>query len=167
MSAEQLTIHEPSSGELAELFGRSDCPESIRELDGDLRGRILAGYGIMRVWPLSRLFRWMWRKERFPWLGKCFASDGSYSGSGANRVRSRGKERQMFVFDSRLEASLLDDRPCVVLDYSEHDNGWPMSRYRDELRRIGTDQYLSIAYMKLGSKHRKLCWFTLERSQPS
>src|SRR5688572_11011954 len=76
---ELLALDAPA---LARLYRDASVPE-LRDLDGDLRGRMLVGpFGK----GLSSFMRAASRMRGFPWLGKTFRSLGDGHGEGVNRV---------------------------------------------------------------------------------
>ena len=107
-----------SPDDLKSRFLSSDCPSTLEVLDGAHRGVILAFTRLIRHGPLVRRFM---NSDLFPWDGKIFEANSPYDGQGANRIRLAG-ERHLLRFSTRLERSILDDRPTVVLDYDEPGN---------------------------------------------
>ncbi|MBK8097256.1 MAG: hypothetical protein IPK26_09115 [Planctomycetes bacterium] len=79
----------------------------------------------------ARIVRWL--AYKFAWQGKVFtrAPDGQ-SGTLVNRVGPTGIQAiQAQVYPTK---SWIDDRPCIVLDYSK--TSFLARRIRDEIRMI-------------------------------
>ena len=148
--------------ELAVLYRHGRVPESLCELDGDYRGRVLAlsgplGRGLLAI-TSRRLAGW----SRLPWRGKRFAAIDETSGTGHNRLRL-ARERDAIRFATRVEPSLIDDRPCIRLDYGDPSHPRAIRRLRDEIRCIGPGLYLGPAFYEVGERPRLLGHFALER----
>jgi len=59
-----------------------------------------------------------------------------------------------------LDRSWVDDRPCVLLDYSK--TSVVASMVRDEIRLVAPDLYLGVVWMW----RRRVGWFTLRGRAP-
>ncbi|MCA9561931.1 MAG: hypothetical protein KC561_00515 [Myxococcales bacterium] len=99
--------------------------------------------------------------DLFPWDGKIFEANSPYDGQGANRIRLAG-ERHLLRFSTRLERSILDDRPAVVLDYDEPGNFLASRRMRDELRQLTNTLFIGPAFIHLRKRHHMMFWFAIE-----
>ncbi len=159
-----------SVAELDEVYRQGKAPESLSELDGDLRGRALAAVLLDRA-PFRLALRGITRSRLFPWAGKSFRAQGSggqgsggqrSDGEGVNRLRLLGR-RRWFVFSTALGHSALDGEPCVVFDYDRPSNPWPVRQIHDELRRLTPSLYLGPAMWKTRGAPRLLFYFGLER----
>lgn len=100
---------------------------------GKGRGQALMGTGTIAARPLLATTRLL------VWQGKVF---DSASHSLRNLITPFGVKA--ITADIYVDASLLDGRPCVVLDYSKTSRvaGW----VRDEIREIGPGLYLGLVY---------------------
>ena len=67
---------------------------------------------------------------------------------------------RQIVAQLEVADSWVDDRPCVVLDYSYTSNVAKM--VRDEIRLVAPGLYLGVIWMW----HRRIGWFTL-RGKPA
>lgn len=96
---------------------------------GFARGRLLVVCGY-------RMPRLSIRLEEFAWKGKHFGDDGSFINQFAGF--------QALSSQAVMGTSWLDGKPCLVLEYAP---GTPLfGNVRDEVRRIGPDLYLALAY---------------------
>ena len=100
---------------------------------GKGRGQALMGAGTIAARPLLATVRLL------AWQGKVFDSP---SHSLRNLITPFGL--RAITADVYVDASLLDGRPCVVLDYSKTSRvaGW----VRDEIREIGPGLYIGLVY---------------------
>ena len=94
--------------------------------------------------PLAALVR------ALVWQGKAIDPDGTAL---RNRVTPLGV--RTIVATVRTSGSLVDRRPCVVLDYSA--TSLLARGVRDELRLVGEHLYLGVVWL-FG---RRVAWFTL------
>jgi len=144
-----------SSRELGAIYEGGTVPE-LSALDGDLVGRMLA---VRRIEKALASFS---RSARFPWAGKSFSSKGASRGTGINRVTLGGRHR-LFPFETFVGASVLDDRPCVVLDYDLADNPSAIRAIHDEVREVAPRIFLGPACVKRDAKKPVLVlWFALD-----
>jgi hypothetical protein len=140
--------------ELARVYDGGALPE-LDALDGDLVGRMLAVRGIERALASFS------RGKTFPWGGKSFKAESAKSGTGINRVKLGGRHR-LFPFETHIGASVLDERPCVVLDYDLRDNPGAIRAIHDEVREVGEGIFLGPACVKRsGRKPLVVLWFAL------
>lgn len=92
------------------------------------------------VSPRSWLRPTLHREESF-WQGKVFRGP---THDLVNLLTPFG--RQAIKAEVRLDESLFDGRPCILLDYSTSSR---VARdVRDEIRQIGEHQYLGLVYRK-------------------
>lgn len=151
---------------LADLYRRADVPE-LRELDGDLSGRMLAVRGAGRAWfALLRAFA-AWR--HFPWRGKSFRSGPeSARGDGINRVFGDGRDaassRRWFRFETSVGPSRADAGQAFQLDYDNPDNPFFIRAIKDEVRRIAPGLFLGQAYLMWFGKPRLVLYFALSKN---
>ena len=94
--------------------------------------------------PLAALVR------ALVWQGKVIDADGSAL---RNRITPLGI--RAIVATVRTSGSLVDRRPCVVLDYSA--TSIVARGVRDEIRLVGEHLYLGVVWL-FG---RRVAWFTL------
>ena len=141
------TLQDMSASELSFAYRRAAPASALNMLDGERKGTLLTLVGPLSRGRAKRLTRKIAASSRFPGLGKTFQSWASERGSGINRVRFLG-ERLWFHFETRIDASELDQAPCVVLDYSQADKPWPLRQVRDELRQVGPDLWLGVGTVR-------------------
>jgi hypothetical protein len=149
-----------SVAELESLYRDGTVPESLSVLDGAPRGRMLAVAGLDRGPALSALSR-VAAAPGFPWAGKSFNAADDQHGEGINRVRLLGDR---FRFTTRIDDSVVDGAPCILLDYDHDDNPWFIRRIRDELRQVAPDLFLGPALMRRGDDHRLVLYFAIDHS---
>jgi hypothetical protein len=150
-----------SVAELDALYAGGGVPDTLAALDGAPRSRMLAVVGLDRG-PVAGAIRRLAASGSFPWAGKRFAADGDEAGGGINRIRLLG-ERQWYPFTTRVEPSVVDGAPCIVLDYDRPDNPWFIRRIRDELREVAPALFLGPALLASGERHRLLVYFAIDK----
>jgi hypothetical protein len=143
------------------LYRRAETPE-VPELDGNLRGRMLAVQGTGRLWfALLRAFA-AWR--HFPWRGKSFSSRTvGNRGDGVNRVFGDTRPLHWFRFETFIGPSRADGGPAFQLDYDNSDNPFFIRAIKDEVRRVAPGLFLGQAYVIAFGKSRLALYFALER----
>jgi hypothetical protein len=152
-----------SAVELGDLYARGTVPDSLHALDGDLVGRMLAVRGLDRGMPFHALSSFA-RSKRFPWAGKSFRATDSKHGTGINRLDLgyRGGRHRVFPFATRFAPSVVDGRPCVMLDYDSPDNPPMIRAILDEVREVAPRIYLGPACLKTkAGKPTTVLWFAL------
>lgn len=144
---------------LRDLYRRATVP-SIAELDGDLKGRMLAVRGAGRIWfALLRAFA-AWR--HFPWRGKSFASHtNGLRGDGINRVFGDEAPLRWFRFETLIGPSRADGGQAFQLDYDNPDNPFFIRAIKDEVRAVGPGLFLGQAYVVLFGQPRLALYFAL------
>jgi hypothetical protein len=153
------------SDALGRLFAEGKLPESLSELDGHPRGRMLAVRRLDRG-PLSRVLRRFAAAARFPWGGKSFHARSADEGKGINRVHLGGRH-QLFPFETRISASAVDGDPAVVLDYDLPDNPGFIRAIHDEVRLVDRGLYLGPAMWKTADGPVLVLWFALDTETQS
>src|SRR5262249_11155390 len=101
------------------LYRRGTTPADLSGLEGHPRGRMLA----IRSLDGGGAFRAIRRfagAAVFPWGGKSFSGRG-VRGTGINRVHLGGRH-QLFPFHTDVRPSVIDQKPCIALDYDLPDN---------------------------------------------
>lgn len=143
--------------ELTELYRRGSVPDSLDALTGLPTCRMLAIRGMPRGTVFEGL-RQFAASPRFPWAGKTFAADSADAGTGINRIRLAGG-RNWFPFDTRIEPSAIDGKPCILLDYDKPENPWFIRLIRDELREVAPRVFLGPAMLDDKKKPARLVLF--------
>ena len=151
-----------SFDELDGLYRRATVPSTMRVVDGALRGRMLA----IRSLPAAiaePLRRWA-GSASFVWEGKTFQSMSDSAGVGHNRVRVAGVlgRQNLFPFETRFDASEIDGRPTLVLDYDLEVNPPYIRRIHDEIREIEPRLLLGPAMWKRERDKLLVLWFALD-----
>jgi hypothetical protein len=144
---------------LRALYGKGTVPSDLGVLEGHPRGRMLAVRTLDRGMS-GRVIHSIASAAAFPWGGKSFFGDGD-RGTGINRVHVFGRH-QMFPFQTSLRRSVMDDGPCVVLDYDLPDNPSLIRSIHDEIREVHPGVYLGPAMWKTTAGPRLVLWFALD-----
>jgi hypothetical protein len=150
--------------ELGDLYARGTTPDHLRALDGDLVGRMLAVRGLDRG-ALFHALGTFARSARFPWAGKSFHATSAKQGTGINRVvfGQRGGRYRLFPFETHIGASVIDGKPCVVLDYDLADNPAFIRSIHDEVREVAPRIFLGPACKKRSDgAPMTVLWFALD-----
>ncbi|MEU7054700.1 hypothetical protein [Streptomyces sp. NPDC046197] len=135
-----------SNHRLEELF-RSSTAGDVPT--GPTEGTGLVCTGTWPARPIAVLVRLLL------WQGKVFAADGR---SLVNRVTPLDALAiGALVYPG---PSLMDDRDCIVIDYSKTSRVF--GAVRDEIRQVAPDLFLGVVWF-LG---RKTCWFALRVPRP-
>lgn len=143
------------------VYRAGTVPASLTALDGDPTCRMLAIRGLDRG-ARARAIRALAAAGRFPWAGKSFAAADDGHGRGINRVRL-GAGKRWFPFATRVEASAIDGRPCIFLDYDLTPNPTPIRMIRDELREVAPGLFLGPAMIDDKRRPARLVlWFACD-----
>lgn len=157
LSADQLA--RLSVDELRQLYEGGRLFD-LWALEGAPKGRMLtlAG-GLGKPSPRRALAR-LAKGVAFPWRGKSFSTvDGeAQRGVGINRLLLLGDR---FPFDTFVEASAIDGKPCVRLDYDKPENPFFIRVIRDELREVSQGLYLGPALFD-GKRPELVLWFAID-----
>lgn len=119
-----------SQAQLDELFTKS-APGEIP--DGEANGTAIVAPGTTYNKKIAELI------NLFGWQGKVFDAK---KGVLKNKILSFGLNA--IIAKVYKDASWLDGKECIVLDYS--DTSFVASRVRDEIRQIGPNLYLGKVY---------------------
>lgn len=152
-----------SFSELDALYRTATVSSTMRAADGALIGRMLSVRGLpggiaapLRRWAASRSFLWE---------GKTFAASDDAKGVGHNRVNIPNVlgRQNLFPFDTRFDASAIDGRPTLVLDYDLAVNPSYIRRIHDEIREVSPGLFLGPAMWKSDrTKKQLVLWFALD-----
>lgn len=141
--------------ELDQLFREGDTPDEDA-LEGETRGRVLAGRGPLRLGAVRQAVN----GPLLPWKGKTFART-----SGKNRFEFGPIERQEFEFDTKVQESLLsDDNDVLTLDYDQPANPPGIRQIRDDLKELEEGLYLGTANLDVGDDYEFILYFALEKT---
>ncbi len=158
------TLKDRSFADLEQMYRSAKIPESLSPLKGHPRGRMLATR-YFASGPVANALRNFAFASSFPWEGKSFTSSAK-SGTGVNRVRLGGRHA-LFPFITKIAPSLVDDKPCVVLDYDLADNPSLIRMIHDEVREVDDGLYLGPAMRKIKNGSPELVlWFAVDFHEP-
>lgn len=156
------SLAERSLAELDGLYRAAQRPASMRAADGPLVGRMLAVRGLPATLA-APLRRWAGSRA-FVWEGKTFEASDDERGMGHNRVNLPGVlgRQGLFPFATRFDASALDGKPTLVLDYDLDMNPGYIRRIHDEIRELSPGLFLGPAMWKAARGPELVLWFALE-----
>lgn len=150
--------------ELAALYAAAPAPTEVTPLEGNPLGRMLAVRGLDDGVAAS-LLRAFAGSSAFVWGGKSFFGKGA-RGTGSNRVHLGGRH-QLFPFLTRIDASAVDGKPTLVLDYDLPDNPRVIGKIHDEIREVEKGLWLGPAMWKSGERRVHVLWFALDTRVPA
>jgi hypothetical protein len=142
--------------DLAHLYRTAETPR-VSDLDGDLRGRMLAVPPAGR--SLAPLVRALGAWDRFPWRGKSFHATDDAHGEGINRFVTDRFRR--YGFSTSIRPSRAGDFDAVQLDYDRRENPFVIRGIKDEVRRIEPGLFLGTAWVVRRGTPRLVCYFGL------
>ena len=119
-----------SQAQLDELFTNSPAGEIP---NGEAKGTAIIAPGTNYSTEIAELI------NHFGWQGKIFDAK---TGTLKNRILAFGL--QAIIAKVYKGSSWLDNKECIVLDYSE--TSLLAQRVRDEIRLIGPNRYLGVVY---------------------
>lgn len=153
------TLDELAALDVAQLEAlyRAGQVTSLHALDGSPVCRMLAIRGLDHGVPF-RAIAGLAAARFFPWAGKSFEASGDGAGTGINRIRLGGGLR-WFPFQTRVEPSAIDGKPCILLDYDHAPNPKPIRMIRDELREVAPGLFLGPAMLDTGKGAPRLILF--------
>jgi len=147
--------------ELDRAYAAGRVPDSLAARDGTPHGRMLALAGPAGRGAAHELLRRVSASRAFPWRGKSFRSRDTAHGEGVNRAVLLG---DVFGFDTRLDTSAVDGRPCIVLDYDVPENPFVVRAIRDELREVSPGLFLGPALLRPAGS-RLILYFAIDTSR--
>lgn len=129
--------------ELARMYETAKTP-TIPEVQGDLRGRMLAWPVLSDRHGVQGFFRAFAGSKAFPWRGKSFAPHDAARGEGINRIiKDRWK---LFRFDTFIGKSRQGDFEALQLDYDLPGNPPIIRSIKDEIRTVEPGVWLGQAW---------------------
>ena len=154
--------------ELDAMYRAAPEPASLRGADGKPRGRMLAVHKLSKS-PLGGGLRRFAASRSFVWDGKTFSSVDDTHGRGINRVRLPGVlgRQSLFPFETRIDASAVDGRMTIVLNYDLSENPAYIRLIHDEIREVTPGLYLGPAMVKTARGPVTVLWFALDTRAPS
>jgi hypothetical protein len=154
--------------ELESMYRDAPEPTSLRGADGKPRGRMLAVHTVSKGLLGGGLRRFA-ASPSFVWDGKTFSSVDDRHGRGINRVQLSSVlgRQSLFPFETRIEASAVDGRKAIVLDYDLPENPSYIRLIHDEIREVEPGLYLGPAMLKTARGKVTALWFALDTRTPS
>jgi hypothetical protein len=151
-----------TSDELLNQY-RSGSTPSVRDLDGDMKGRMLAvpGAGALVGRGLRAFARW----RLFPWRGKTFKLLRPDRGEGINRIFSDAKPRRWYRFETNIGPSRAGSFDALQLDYDNPGNPFFIRAVKDEVRQVNDGLFLGQAYLVSRNRTRLVVYFGLSRNE--
>jgi hypothetical protein len=147
--------------ELAKLYREARTP-AIRDIDGDMKGRMLASPLFASGVSVS-LTRRLGALKIFPWRGKSLHPLADDRGEGINRVLRDEKPWKWFRFETSIGRSRAGDFDAFQLNYDLHENPWLIRRIKDEVREVAPGLWLGQAYFESRGKPTLVLYFALEK----
>lgn len=157
-------LRELSPAQLMDLFRNGGAPATLAPLEGDPRG---VGIGL-HFWSqglFDRMLRKRTKRPEFLWHGKSFRAKSDTEGWGFNRF-GRGAVVGMFPFKTGLGNSVVDGKPCVIIDYNVPRNPWWERLTWDELREVSPGIFLGITTLRLFGRRPVTLWFAVDTTVP-
>ncbi len=146
--------------DLAPLYRRAKTPR-VEDLEGPLRGRMLAIPSAHALPLLPAILRGYAASGLFPWQGKTFRTLGEGRGEGLNRVL--GNRFSWFRFATSVGKSRAGDFDAVHLDYDKPENPYFIRIIKDEVREVAPGLWLGLAYVRLFGSYRLWLYFGLAK----
>ncbi|MGK5091186.1 hypothetical protein WDW89_04110 [Deltaproteobacteria bacterium TL4] len=144
--------------ELDQLYLSAETP-SISELDGQMKGRVLAGESVLENQHLRNL---LMNPLYLPWKGKVFTPISPTKGEGENRVEVGLFKSRLFHFETREVPPLVGKNNVVALNYDLPENPWFIRHIRDDLKKLSEGLYLGTANVKIKDNYQFVLYFALE-----
>jgi hypothetical protein len=155
------------SDQLERLYRDGKAPASLAAVDGALRGRMLAVRKLEKG-PIAGWLRRFAGSRAFLWSGKTFEAASARKGRGINRIQAPGVlgRQNLFPFETRIDASEIDGKDTVVLDYDLGENPAYIRRVHDEIREVSPGVFLGPAMWKTKTRPVTVLWFALAAGRP-
>ena len=153
------TLAKMSVDALGRLYAGGTTPKNLSPLDGHPRGRMLSVKKLDGGF-VGSLLRNFAASGPFPWGGKSFSGQGE-RGEGIDRVHLGGRH-QLFPFHTHIAPSVVDGKPCIVLDYDRVDNPGFIRSIHDEVREVDDGLFLGPAMWKTKRGPVFVLWFALD-----
>ena len=141
---------------LGRLYAEARVP-AVGDLQGDLRGRMLAVLGLPP--PVAGLVRAFAGGNAFPWRGKSFLPHGAERGEGINRIFNDRIRR--FRFETFVGPSRAGAFDALQLDYDNPGNPFFIRAVKDEVRELRPGLWLGQAWLQLRGEPHLVLYFGL------
>jgi hypothetical protein len=150
-----------SCPELERLYVGARAPR-IGQVEGDLRGRMLAWPSLESRPVVAGLIRSFAGSSAFPWRGKSFHPRTESRGDGINRVVS--DRFRLFRFDTCIARSRAGDFDALQLDYDLRGNPPVIRSIKDEIRELEPGLWLGQAWLETRTREILWLYFALARA---
>lgn len=151
-----------TSAELENLYRSGSLPEDLSKINGRPKGRMLTVHRTDGT-PVFSPIKALAAMNVFPWDGKSFTHTGAGKGTGINRVKMLVANFDWFPFETRVEPSAIDGKPCIYLDYEQSENPFFIARIHDEIREVSSGVFMGPAMWKRGAEGPLLIlWFAVD-----
>lgn len=151
-----------STAEIEAAFRDAPLPttDDLVKLEGESPMR---GLGLISPFRGRKLFARELVGPGFFWTGKSFRREDDETLFGHNIFLGAGGVRA-FPFVSTVGPSLLDDRPCVRIEYSHpRIKGTKlMAPGLDEIREVEPDLWMGPGYLRTKRRNMLVAWFALD-----
>ncbi len=147
--------------ELEQLYVQARAPR-IGQVEGDLRGRMLAWPSLASRPGVAGAIRAFAGSSAFPWRGKSFHPRTESSGDGINRVLS--DRFRLFRFQTFIGPSRAGDFDALQLDYDLRGNPPVIRSIKDEIRELEPGLWLGQAWLKTSKREVLWLYFALARA---
>jgi hypothetical protein len=150
-----------STAELQALYEGARTPR-IGDVEGDLRGRMLAWPSLDAHPKLAAPLRAFAGSQAFPWRGKSFRPKSESRGVGINRVVA--DRLRLFRFDTFIGRSRAGDFDALQLDYDVPGNPPVIRSIKDEIRELEAGLWLGQAWLKTSKREILWLYFALAKA---
>jgi hypothetical protein len=151
---------ERSCSELQAMYEGARTPR-IGDVDGDLRGRMLAWPSLEARPAVAGAIRAFAGSRGFPWRGKSFHPHTESTGDGINRVVS--DRVRLFRFETFIGPSRAGDFDALQLDYDLPGNPPVIRSIKDEIRELERGLWLGQAWLR--TRKREILWLYFALAQ--
>jgi hypothetical protein len=142
-----------SASELEGMYRAARTPR-LGDVEGDLRGRMLAWPSLESRPRVARSLRVFAGSRAFPWRGKSFFPENEDRGEGINRVIS--DRLRLFRFVTSIGPSRAGSFEALQLDYDLPENPRIIRHIQDEIRTVEPGLWLGQAWFV--SRRRPFLW---------
>jgi hypothetical protein len=152
---------------LESIYRSGTVPQDISVLNGRPKGRMLSVRYTDNT-PAFDALKFVSSANFFPWDGKSFFPLSAQNGRGINRIKVLTSSFDWFPFETKVVNSVIDYKPCILLDYDQPENPWFITMIRDEIREVSPKLFMGPAMWKDGNGGATLVlWFAVDFNTPS
>jgi hypothetical protein len=161
------TLAEMDAESLDSVYRGGEVPSDLGILSGKPKGRMLA-IRYTDTTPIFGALKFVSSNNFFPWDGKSFFAVSPQNGRGINRIKVLNSNFDAFPFETKVVSSVIDNKPCILLDYDQPENPWFITQIRDEIREVSPRLFMGPAMWKDGNGGATLVlWFAVDFNSPS